>query len=99
MFVAEKNGQVVAHILATIQTYPPVFEIDRYGLVMDLAVTTRCRRVGIGQHLFQMVKEWFYSKGMARIEIEVVTANDVSKAFWKKMGFEPYKNTCYLGIK
>jgi hypothetical protein len=39
---------VIAHILATIQNYPPAFEIKRYGLLNELAVTSAYRRIGIG---------------------------------------------------
>jgi GNAT superfamily N-acetyltransferase len=98
VYVAEANGEVVAHILATIQSYPPAFEIEQYGLVNDLAVSSVYRRIGIGQHLFHKAKEWFSKKGMERVEIEVVVANEVSTSFWEKMGFEPYKERCYLEL-
>jgi ribosomal protein S18 acetylase RimI-like enzyme len=81
VYVAERNGGVIAHILATIQEYPPAFEIKRYGLVNDLAVITEYRRIGIGRHLFLMAKDWFFKKGISRIEIEVAVSNEVSKSF------------------
>jgi ribosomal protein S18 acetylase RimI-like enzyme len=98
VFVAEKNGDVIAHILATIQDYPPAFEIKRYGVVNDLAVTTEYRRFGIGQHLFHMAKDWFSKKGISRIEIEVAVSNEVSTSFWEKRKFKPYKETLYLEL-
>lgn len=98
VYVAEKNGEVIAHILATIQNYPPAFEIRRYGLVNDLAVSSAYRRIGIGQHLFAIVKEWFVKKGIRRIEIEVAITNEVSTSFWGKMDFRPYKEICYLEL-
>jgi GNAT superfamily N-acetyltransferase len=98
VYVAESEGEVVAHILATIQSYPPAFEIKRYGLVNDLAVASAYRRIGIGQHLFDMAKDCFRKRGMKRIEIEVVVANEVSKSFWGKMGLKPYKAIYYLEI-
>ena len=96
MYVAEKNDKVIGHILATIQNYPPAFEIKRYGLVNDLAVASAYRRIGIGQHLFDLVKDWFAEKDIRRIEIEVATTNEVSTSFWGKMNFKPYKEICYL---
>jgi ribosomal protein S18 acetylase RimI-like enzyme len=98
VYVAEKNGEVIAHILATIQNYPPAFEIKRYGLVNDLAVASACRRMGIGQHLFAMVKDWFVKKEIRRIEIEVSVANEISTSFWRKMNFKLYKEICYLEL-
>jgi ribosomal protein S18 acetylase RimI-like enzyme len=87
VIIAEINGNVVAYLLATIHNYPPVFEIKRYGIVNDLAVTSDYRRIGIGQHLFHMAKDWFFKKGISRIEIEVAVANEVSASFWGKRCF------------
>ncbi len=98
VYVAETNGEVVAHILATIQSYPAAFEIKRYGLVNDLAVAAVYRRSGIGKQLFNMVKDWFCKKGMKRVEIEVAVANEVSTSFWNKMHFKAYKEKWYLEI-
>ncbi|HCW06449.1 MAG TPA: hypothetical protein DGG95_03675 [Cytophagales bacterium] len=98
VYVADTNGEVVAHILATIQVYPPAFELKRYGLINDLAVASAWRRYGIGKHLFDMAKKWFIEKGINRIEIEVAIANEVSTAFWHKMDFKPYKEKDYLEI-
>jgi ribosomal protein S18 acetylase RimI-like enzyme len=98
VYVAEKDGVVIGHILATIQNYPPVFEIERYGLINDLAVSSAYRRNGIGRHLFVLAKKWLVKKGINRIEIEVAIANEVSTSFWKKMSFKPYKRKCYLEL-
>jgi ribosomal protein S18 acetylase RimI-like enzyme len=91
VYVAEAKKAVVAYIHASVQSYPPVFEIKKYGLIYDLAVTSGYRRKGIGEHLFCMVKEWFAKKGVKRLEIEVAVSNEVSTSFWKKMAFKPYK--------
>jgi ribosomal protein S18 acetylase RimI-like enzyme len=98
VYIAEANGELVGHILATIQSYPPAFEIKRYGLVNDLAIASKYRRKGIGEHLFGMVKEWFTGKGMKRLEIEVAVSNEVSTSFWNKMSFRPYKEVRYLEL-
>ena len=98
VYVAETNCNVIGHILATIQNYPPVFKTKRYGLINDLAVSSAYRRIGIGQHLFEMAKDWLVEKGMRRLEIEVVIANEVSTSFWGEMNFKPYKEICYLEI-
>jgi len=98
VYVAESNGEVVAYILAIIQNYPPAFETKQFGFVSDLAVTSGSRRSGIGMYLFKIAKDWFVKKGMNRIEIGVVVTNEISTSFWDKMGFKPYKETCYLEL-
>jgi len=85
-------------MLATIQNYPPAFEITRYGLINDLAVTAKYRRVGIGEHILEMAKNWFEKKAIKRIEAEVVIANEISTSFWAKMGFKPYKEIFFAEI-
>lgn len=55
VYVAETKGEIIAYMLATIQSYPPAFETKRYGLVNDLAVTAEYRRKGIGEHLLTMI--------------------------------------------
>jgi len=98
VYIAEINGGVVAHILATIQDYPPVFDIKQYGLVNDLAVASAYRRSGIGKHLFNMARDWFIKKGIKRVEIEAALTNETSTSFWNKMDFKPYKEVCYLEL-
>ncbi len=98
VYFTEDNDELIAYILATIQYYPPVFEIKKYGLVNDLAVAMAYRRLGIGQHLFLMVKDWFAKKEISRIEIEVSLVNETSISFWRKMNFRPYKEIQYLEL-
>lgn len=93
VMVSESEGNVVAYCLATIANNPPVFEEKQYGSLCDLAVTESSRRQGIGEEMFQIVREWFKQKNIHRIEIRVVLSNEVSTAFWKKMGFNPYIET------
>ncbi|MCA9437597.1 MAG: GNAT family N-acetyltransferase, partial [Candidatus Omnitrophica bacterium] len=56
------------------------------------------RRKGIGERLFRETVEWFRAKGVDRIELRVVVANEVSTAFWRKMGFAAYMEILRLGI-
>lgn len=77
------------YCLATEEKYPPVFEIKKYGIIHDLAVTERYRRNGISISLFIAAQQWFTGHDISRIKVQLVRENEVSKAFWKKMGFEP----------
>lgn len=98
VYVAESDGEVVAYILSMIQDYPPAFEVKKFGFISDLAVSSGSRRSGIGMHLFEMARNWFVKKGMRRIEIGVAVTNEISTSFWDKMGFKPYKSTCYFEL-
>jgi ribosomal protein S18 acetylase RimI-like enzyme len=78
VYVAEANKSVIAFILATIQNYPPAFEIKQFGFINDLAVASAYRRTGIGSRLFSMTKDWFVQKEIKRIELEVALTNETS---------------------
>lgn len=98
VYIAETEKEVVGYILAMIQDYPPVFEVKQYGLISDLAVTSKYRRTGIGMHLVSIAKEWFILKGMIRTEIGVAASNEISTSFWTKMEFRVYKESRYLDL-
>jgi ribosomal protein S18 acetylase RimI-like enzyme len=98
VYVAETKGEEVGYTLAMIQDYPPVFEVKQYGLISDLAVTSKYRRSGIGMHLVSIAKDWFIKKGMVRAEIGVAVTNEISTSFWTKMGFRAYKENRYLDL-
>ena len=93
VLVAEKVGGVIGYCLATLARYPPVFNEREYGMVFDLAVTERYRRMGVGEEMYQLVQSWFAERGIHRIELRVAVTNEASTAFWRKMGFMPYTET------
>jgi ribosomal protein S18 acetylase RimI-like enzyme len=98
VLVADVDGEAVGYCLATRAQYPPVFAYRDYGTVYDLAVTERCRRNGIGERLYRAAQTWFVERGIHRIELRVAVSNEVSTAFWQKMGFSPYVTTVCKNI-
>ena len=102
VWVAEEKraDKLVAHCLAMIAEYPPVFIHRRYGMIYDLAVTAAHRRRGLGQRLVDKVAAWFIERDITRIEVQFTTTNEVSGAFWtKKVGFQPFLIRAYKTIQ
>lgn len=95
LLVAEESGRIIGYAKIGISQYPPVFEVDKYGLISDVAVAEEYRRQGIGEALFDKSKEWFEGKGISRIELRVANVNPVARGFWSKMGFKPYMTTMF----
>lgn len=95
VLVAEQMQRVVGYCLAILSHYPPVFLYDTYGLISDLAVSASHRRQGIGKALVNQALAWFTKRDVSRIELRVAVTNDVSMAFWRKMGFKPYVELLY----
>ena len=87
VLVATLEENLVGYSLATVAEYPPVFAEPRYGHIIDVAVTQRYRRSGVGQQLLKEVQEWLKKREVNRIELQVSVKNEISQAFWKKMGF------------
>ena len=98
VLVAECASQIVGHCLASITENPPVITTKQYGLFQELAVTANYRRCGIGEELVKEMIEWFRNHDIKRIEVKVSVHNELSMAFWKKMGFNPYIETLYREI-
>ena len=98
VLVAEEKNEIIGYCMASIAKYPPVFEPTKYGTVFDLAVTEKYRRKGIGKRMFEEIERWFSERKIRRIELRVATSNEVSIAFWHKMGFIPYVETVYKEI-
>lgn len=96
VLVAECDGRIVGHCLAFITEGPPVITTKRYGLFQELAITANHRRCGVGEELVKEMLKWFRDRDIERIEVKVSVHNELSMAFWRKMGFSPYVETLYL---
>jgi ribosomal protein S18 acetylase RimI-like enzyme len=98
VFVAEAGKDIVGYCIAIVEKYPPVLEIQEYGLVKSLAVTEEHRHSGIGKRLLEEAQSWFSEKGVHRIEARVAKSNRLATDFWAKMGFVPYLETVFFEI-
>lgn len=98
VLVAECASRIVGHCLAFIVKNPPMLTTRRYGLFQELAVTANYRRYGIGEKLVKNMLAWFAEQGLERIEVRVSVQNELSTAFWRKMGFRLYAETLYREI-
>jgi hypothetical protein len=95
LLVAEVSGKTIGYAKICISQYPPVFEMDKFGLISDVAVAKQYRRKGVGEALFNRSMDWFCEKGIERVELRVASVNPVAQGFWKKMGFRPYMTTMF----
>jgi ribosomal protein S18 acetylase RimI-like enzyme len=97
--LAEDEGSILGYCLARIADKPPVFIHRKHGYISDLAVRHDQRKQGIGELLFTEAKAWLLAQGADRIELRTVSANTVSNAFWRKMGFITFAEEKFLSIK
>ena len=90
LFVADKGGELVAYTGAVIRDYPPVFTIERYGFIEEIAVTEKYRRQGIACRLFETAEKWLLSHELDRIEVRIDCANPASQGFFRNQGFQDH---------
>ena len=96
LLLAETDNTPICYCFAKISNRPPIFEKNLCGVITDIAVTDKFRRTGIGSLLFKGVKEWFSKKEINLIQLDISAVNEVSRAFWQRMGFKPYMITMSL---
>lgn len=90
VILAKMDTNVIGYCLVVELERPPLTLNRKYGVVYDMAVTQNLRRCGIGTQLFDRAKNWFKNRGVRRIELNVLKANQSAVRFWKRMGFNPH---------
>ncbi len=96
VFVALNEGNVVGYSIAQIRKSSPAFQREKYGFIEEMAVKADYRRRGIGAQMLGKIMDWFKSRNIDMIELDVTVANQVGYPFWKKHGFKDYLHRLYL---
>jgi ribosomal protein S18 acetylase RimI-like enzyme len=90
IFVAVEEGDAVGYCMAGLGENPPMMALRSCGFIQELAVSSDCRRRGIGSGLHEAAAAWLKDMGAARVELHVASANPISTAFWRKLGYKEY---------
>lgn len=90
VMVAEVGGAVAAYGVAVLRQRSGYFALTEYGLITDLDVASVHRRRGLGERVLQALVGWLRAREVERVEVEVVSANETSAAFWRKQGFRTF---------
>jgi ribosomal protein S18 acetylase RimI-like enzyme len=98
VLVTTTDDQVIAYGAATIMSYPPIYQDPRYGYIQDVAVTEAYRGQGIGHQIFEKMVAWFREKDVSRLELEVAVTNELSQAFWQKVGFTDFSKKLSMNL-
>ena len=98
VLVATDEGRVVGFAHSEIRGPHKVYSMDRYGALDTMAVTAEYRRKGVGEAMLREIRDWFRSRNVDRVELEVLSKNDIGYSFWKKHGFTDYRHRLSLKI-
>jgi GNAT superfamily N-acetyltransferase len=60
------------------------------GMITELFVEARWRRLGIGQRLIDVARTFCHKSGIATLELQVSRDNRKARAFYKSLGFREF---------
>ena len=70
--------------------HPFMPEWTRVGYITQFLVSRSYRQSGIGKMLMDYINNWFGSRGLRKVLLNVDIENETGIRFWKSQGFEPY---------
>ncbi len=97
VLVALDEGRVVGYSLSEIRSSKGL-KLEKYGGIDHLAVTAGYRRRGVGEKMLDEILKWFQSRKIDRVELDVLTKNQVGYSFWRKHGFTDFQIKLYREI-
>ena len=88
VFVAEEEGGgIVGYAFGTILENRPFYPDQFCGYFADLSIRASERRTGIGTRLAREMHEWFRSRQLPYVLVNVSALNAGAGAFWRRQGY------------
>lgn len=70
--------------------HPFMPEWTRAGYITQFLVSRNYRQRGAGKTLMTYINNWFQSRGIQKVLLNVDIENEAGLRFWESQGFEPY---------
>ena len=83
-FLAEDDGQLIGWLWAN----GGDFRRNYHSVHIVIGIKAEYINRGIGTRLFQACEAWARERGLHRLELTVMTHNELGIALYKKMGFQ-----------
>jgi len=87
VILALNNNDVVGFAHGLIKFLPDYLGGYAVGSITHVFVSDDQKLSGIGKELVNMLEEWFRTKKVHSVELQVITGNPGAKEFWKKLGY------------
>lgn len=84
ILLAEEEGSLVGYLI----TIGGTTQRKKHTAYVVVGVIDEYKGKGIGTSLFEKLDEWASAHAITRLELTVVTQNEVGVHLYKKMGFE-----------
>jgi GNAT superfamily N-acetyltransferase len=98
VLVGVDGKKVVGYAYAVVNEPRNPVEKATHGYIHDMFVTEAYRRRDIGGKMYNEIIKWFKSKGIKRIELEVIEGNKYAESFWKKQSYTEFTHRLYREI-
>lgn len=98
-FIAVKDGEACGYLEGSLALTEDseLFISRKISRIENLYVLPEKRRMGCARALFNAFLDYAESRGIFRMELDAMGANDDAIAFYRSVGFEPYKITYTRG--
>ncbi len=96
--VAERDGNLVAFLIATTEREIPIYLVEQYGFIHDLWVDEAYRHEGIARQMVMLAVERFKAIGVPQVRLETAGANDAARTLFTACGFRPSAVSMLLEI-
>jgi GNAT superfamily N-acetyltransferase len=85
--IAKEDGKTIGFAHGMIKFLPDYLGGYPVGTITHVFVEENERRAGVGKELINELEEWFGTKNVHSVELQVITGNPGAQAFWKKLGY------------
>jgi len=90
VLLATMKNKIIGYVTARITQRPPIYEIDRIGVIGDTFVLPEFRNQGVFTQLIEQVIDWMRKKRIKYVEHPVAARNKIGLQAYKNRGFEEY---------
>jgi len=88
LFVAVKNNTVIGFVFGYLRFTTDYLGSLKVGVISYIYVDPCIREKGVGRLLVKDLENWFISKEVHSIELQVVYKNENAIRFWEKCGYD-----------
>jgi ribosomal protein S18 acetylase RimI-like enzyme len=87
LLVAEREGKLVAFLVATVEEEIPIYRISEVGFIHDIYVEEKYRNEGIARQLVMLAIEQFRKMGMSQVRLDTAAKNEAARKLFESCGF------------